>query len=174
VKNSLPSSTAILIASTFVMLTVAVAAAWTTWSLQDDIARRSETVVELAEKSKIIKRLLAARVSAEAGILPARESEARIRKALDQSAISQPEIVEVIVSDEQALAGQLFKRRDVRIRLNMVTLAQISKACAQLRTACPAAGFAEMELSAGPPVRQTEPERWNARLLLAEFRYSAE
>lgn len=173
-KNSLPSSTAILIVSTFVMLTVAIAAAWTTWSLQDDIAHRSETVVELAEKSETINRLIATRESAEAGILPARESETRIRKALDQSAISQPEIVEVIVSDEQALVGQPFKRRDIRIRLNMVTLAQIAKVCAQLSTACPAAGFAEMEISAGPPVRQTDPERWNARFVLAEFRYSAE
>lgn len=173
-KNSLPSSTAILIVSTFVMLMVAVAAAWTTWSLQDDVAHRSETVVELATKSETINRLLAARGSAEAGLLPAGDSEARIRTALDQSAISQPEIVEVIVSDEQALAGQPFKRREVRIRLNMVTLAQISKVCSQLRTACPAAGFAEMEISAGPPVRQTEPERWNARFVLTEFRYSAE
>jgi hypothetical protein len=156
------------------MLTVAIAAAWTTWSLQDDISHRSDAVVELAEKSETIKRLIAARELAEAGLLPARESETRIRKALDQSAISQPEIVEVIVSDEQTLAGQPFKRRDVRIRLNMMTLAQISKLCAQLRTACPAAGFAEMEISAGPPVRQTEPERWNARLVLTEFRYSAE
>ena len=128
----------------------------------------------MAEKSATIKRLIVARDSAEAGLLPARGLEARVRKALDHSAISQPEIAEVIVSDEQALAGQLFKRRDVRIRLNMVTLAQISKVYAQLRTACLAAGFAEMEISAGPPVRQTEPERWNARFVLTEFRYSAE
>jgi len=174
VKTNLQSSTAILLFSTVIMLAVTLTVAWTLWSVHHDIGERKNTVVDLAKTSAAVSQLEAMQEVSEARILSAHDTETRIRNALVQAGIRPTELQEVTVSEEQNAPGQPFKRRDIRIHLNLVTLTQFSIACTNLRTACPAAGFAEAELLAGPPVRQSEPERWNARLLLSEFRYSAQ
>ena len=160
--------------SAVIMIAVTSMVAWTLWSVHTDIGQRTSSVAELRETAADVTRLESAQQSAEAGIQPARDAETRIRNALVQAGIQPTELQELTISAEQNTSDQSFKRRDIRIRLNLVTLTQFSKACMNLRTACPAAGFAEAELLAGPPVRQSEPERWNARLLLSEFRYSAQ
>ncbi len=160
--------------STVITIAVTFMVAWTLWSVHTDIGERTNTITELTKTAADVMHLEAAQQSTEASILPARETETRIRNALVRAGILPTELLEVTISEEQNTSGHPFKRRDIRIRLNLVTLTQLSKACTNLRTACTAAGFAEAELLAGPPVRQSEPERWNARLMLSEFRYSAQ
>ena len=172
-KYSLQSTTGILFLSIAILVLVVSVAGWMSWALQAELNDRTTTLNAMRTAARDISVLTVAQEIEVARIVSAKDLETRIRNALLQSGIPAMADLKIAVADEVTVPSTPFKRRDTRIQLSFVTLEQFSKACENLRIACPAATFAEAEMEAGPPARQSELERWNSSLLLSEFRYSA-
>ncbi len=137
-----------------------------------DVRNRARLLKELRPASAEIKALEESIARQDRVILASEDLRVAVLKAIADIP-QESDVMEELTSEPETSIPELpFRRRDSTLRIRTLTLVQLSTFLQNLRRICPSAAIAEAELISSEPGQQFEPELWNARITVSEFRYS--